>query len=105
MDKPFPRPIHRGRKPDPSRFDDLAAEVLAYLAVDQTRLAHFFDATGLTVATLRAAAAAPDFLAHLLDYLTSDESRLRQFAAEKGYDPAEIEGMRLSLAPPFEDHA
>ena len=56
--------------------------------------------TGLSVGTLRQAAAAPGFTASLLDYIAADERCLVAFAAESGRDPAELERMRHALAEP-----
>ncbi|MCA0406837.1 MAG: DUF3572 domain-containing protein [Proteobacteria bacterium] len=68
----------------------LAIEALVYLAQDEARLSRFMALTGLEAQDLRAAAAAPGFLAHVLDYVGQDESLLIAFAAEKHMVPEAI---------------
>lgn len=103
MKKPLSPSIHSGTMPAAEVIDRLTADALVYLAADKGRLARFFDITGLGIETLRQAADTPGFTAHLIDYLASDESRLAAFAVEKGYDPAQVEAIRLSLSPPIDD--
>ena len=83
--------------------DDLAAEALTFLAADPERLGGFFAVTGITVDTVRQAAAAPDFAVHLLDYLAADEQRFLAFASSVGRNPAAIEAIRAALAPSRDD--
>ena len=92
--------IHKKRRYDSEMLDALAAEALTFLAGDPERLRRFLDITGLSVGTLRQAAAAPGFTASLLDYIAADERCLVAFAAESGRDPAELERMRHALAEP-----
>ena len=86
---------------DQTAAEALAVEILAFLASDESRLAGFFDATGLTPHTLRAAASAPGFFSGVLDHLVSDESLLLAFAAHHGTDPAKILQARNRLAGPI----
>lgn len=90
------------RKPSNDLVDRLPIEVLTFLAVDPARLNRFFDTTGLNVQTLRQTAGSPGFGSSLLDYLGSDESLLRDFAQQHGYDPAEVNTVRMILAGPQE---
>ena len=100
MPREIPPSIHRKRPYDSEALDALAGEALGFLAADPERLRRFLDITGLSVATLRQAAAAPGFAASLLDYIAADERCLMAFAAESGRSPAELERMRLALAEP-----
>ena len=90
------------RKPSNDLIGRLPIEVLTFLAVDPVRLDRFFDTTGLNVQTLRESAGSPGFGSSLLDYLGSDEGLLCDFAREHGYDPAEVDMVRVILAGPRE---
>ena len=46
--------------------------------------------TGIGPAEIRAAAREPGFLVGVLDYLAGDDRLLTAFAAECGFDPADI---------------
>lgn len=80
--------------------DRLVADTLVFLGEDAERLDRFLATSGLAVADLRRAARSPAFAESLLDYLCGDERLLVAFADEKGYDPAAVERVRQSLAPP-----
>ena len=99
MKTPLPPPIVRPRRVDQDERDQLCADILAFLAEEPSRLERFFDLTGLSVATLRRAAATEGFAAQLVDYVTADGDRLRAFAAAKGTDPGTVEAIRLGLLP------
>ena len=103
MAKP-PSPYGAGskRKPSSDFIDRLPVEVLTYLAADPTRLGRFFNITGLDVPALRQSVGTPSFDSSLLDYLGSDESLLRDFAQQHGYDPADVDWVRMILAGPQE---
>jgi len=81
----------------------LAIQGLAFLASDMGRLEPFLSLTGLAPARLRAAAAAPGFLAGVLDHIAASQGLLLEFAADSGLDPAEIDRARLALAGPPPD--
>lgn len=83
--------------------DQMAVQVLGFLAQDPDRLGRFFDLTGLTLQSLRKAAGTPGFDSSLLDYLGSDEMLLRTFAEEHGYDPETVDAVRMMLAEPPSD--
>jgi hypothetical protein len=84
-------------------IDQMAIQVLGFLAGDPERLGRFFDITGLTVQTLRKAAGTAGFESSLLEYLGSDEALLRAFAEDYGYDPATVDAARMTLAGPPAD--
>ncbi len=104
MKKALP-PARAGRRRaiNQDELDQLSADALTYLAEEPSRLARFFDLTGLSVDTLRQASASQHFVDQLVDYITSDAGRLAGFASAKGYDPADIEAVRLALHPPAYD--
>ncbi len=91
---------NRAHRPSREEVHDLVASVLAFLATDAERFDRFLAVTGLTVTNLRAASAASGFAESLVDYLCSDERLLLAYAGESGREPATIEAVRLSLAPP-----
>lgn len=79
--------------------ETLAISALSWIAADPTTLDRFLGLSGLSPQTLRAAAAAPGFLAGVLDFLAADEHLLVVFAAESGCDPAEVGRARQALGP------
>lgn len=82
--------------------ETIAIEVLAFLAKEPARFERFLTLSGVGLDNLRAAAAAPEFLAAVLDHLSSDESLLLAFAAQAGQNPEEIGKAREILSPPSE---
>lgn len=78
----------------------IAVEGLGFLAGDDERLERFLALSGLTPATLRAAAAAPGFLAAVLDHIAGDEMLLLRFAAAAACDPRHIASAREILRGP-----
>ncbi len=98
MKRPLPPPV-RPRSATGDELDQLCADALAYLAEEPSRLERFFDLTGLSVDTLRQAAATDAFAAQVVDYMTADGDRLHAFAAAKGYEVAMLEAIRLGLLP------
>jgi hypothetical protein len=88
------RPENRARE----AAEALAIQALNFLATEPARLSRFLDTTGLDPASIRAAAADSGFLAGVLAYLGEDEALLKQFAAEAGVTPAEVDRARRLLA-------
>jgi hypothetical protein len=91
-----------GVKTSLSRKDgeDLGVAGLGFLAGDSERLTRFLGLSGLGPDNLRAAAAAPGFLAAVLDYLLSDEPLLLAFAAEQGIGPERVASARRAMDGP-----
>lgn len=79
--------------------ETLAIDALSFLAAEEGLLARFAAVTGHTLASIRAEASSPDFLAGILDFLMSDESLLLVFASHKGVTPPEIAAARQALSP------
>ena len=75
----------------------IAIDALNFLAGDSTRLTRFLDLSGLSPASIRAAARDPGFLAGILDYINGDESLLMAFAADASVDPPVVEKARAAL--------
>jgi hypothetical protein len=86
---------HIGRE-DAEQF---GIEALSFLAADEARFVQFLGATGTDLASIRAEAGSPQFLAGVLDFLLNDESLLLVFAAHSGIDPATVAAARTELAP------
>ena len=100
---PFPNGTARRRVLEREDLDQLSADILTYLAEEPSRLSRFFDLTGLDVDTLRRASASETFVGQLVDYITSDARRLEGFASAKGYDPTQVDAIRVALQPPVFD--
>ncbi len=81
---------------DAERAETIAAEGLAFLAEDPSRLVRFMRDTGIGPDELRAAAGSRDTAIAVLEHLLSDESMLLVFTSEKGLQP-EIAARALQL--------
>ncbi len=101
--RPTVSPFIRTKSRIPDR-EALVIEILTFLGEDSKRMDRFLTLSGLGMGDLRAVAATPAFAESLLDHLCSDEPLLVAFAETQAYDPASIERVRQSLAPPpFEE--
>ena len=89
-----------GRKTLPTMRDAeaLAMQALVFMTEDETRLARFFNDSGMTPAALSAAADQPETLVAVLDHLLADESLLLMFAANTSHQPSDIGLTRAILA-------
>jgi hypothetical protein len=76
----------------------LAIQALNYLATEPERLSRFMALSGLDPASIRAAAGESGFLAGVLSHIGEDETLLKEFAAEAGATPAEVDRARRLLA-------
>jgi hypothetical protein len=90
------RPAGKGQ-PGHDDARTIAIEGLEFLAADTERLERFLALSGLSPATLRAAAAAPGFLPAVLDHIAGEESLLLAFSAAAGRDPRDIARAREIL--------
>jgi hypothetical protein len=97
--KPAPRAGTGLNRDDAER---MAIQALGFLAADEERLERFLALSGLDPGGLRAAAAAPGFLAGVLDHVCADEPALLAFAAEARLAPEAVARARalLSGEPP-----
>jgi hypothetical protein len=68
----------------------LAIQALTFIAADGERLGRFLAATGIGPAEIRGAAREPGFMLGVVEFLGGDEALLTAFAAEHGFDPADI---------------
>jgi hypothetical protein len=90
-----------GRTLDRERAEELAVAALTFLGSDGERLARFLALSGLTPASLRAAAREPGFLSAVLDHLAGDERLTIAFAEAEGCDPGMIAAARDRLSQPI----
>ena len=97
-DLPARRPP--GIYPRVDEAEAIAIEALSFMATDAQRMLRFLDACGLTPHTLRAAAAAPGFLAAVLEHFAADPALVETYAANAGRDPAEVARAREVLEGP-----
>jgi hypothetical protein len=87
----------RRKGPSPADAEALALAAFSFIAAEPERLGTFLEFTGLTPATVRAAASSPGFLPAVLDHLLGNEALLLDFAAEHGADPAAIYAARAVM--------
>jgi hypothetical protein len=79
--------------------ESVALKAFSFLAGDDEHLHRFLDSTGLRPETIRAAAAAPGFLAAVLDHVAADEMLLIELAKTLDTKPERITEARSTLAP------
>jgi hypothetical protein len=79
-----------GSSTDSGEAQEIAVAALTWLAQDAERLEGFLAVSGLGPQNLRAAAAAPGFLAAILDYFAANEPLLIAFAAQINRAPEDI---------------
>jgi hypothetical protein len=77
--------------------EGIAVDALTFIASDAARLARFLDLSGLTPASIRAAARDVGFLLGVLDYVDADETLLKAFADASGISPSIVAKARLAL--------
>ena len=78
----------------------MAIQALNFLATEPERLSVFLAHSGIEPASIRAAAAESGFLAGVLAHLGENEALLKEFAAQAGVTPAEVDRARRLLAGP-----
>jgi hypothetical protein len=75
----------------------IAVDALSFLAADAARLRRFLDLSGLSPASIRAAAREAGFLLGVLDYIDADERLLKMFAEATGINPSIVAKARVAL--------
>lgn len=93
------------RRSDHSRAgaEQMAADVLAFLAGDEDRLQRFAALAGIDLAQIRDLARQPEFLTAIMDHLMGDEALLLAFAAHAGVKPeAVVRAAHVLGAGPWE---
>ncbi|GJE54403.1 MULTISPECIES: DUF3572 domain-containing protein [Methylobacterium] len=84
--------------------ENLALEVLAWLAGDEERLFPFLQLSGLNPDTVRESARDPAFLGAVLDHVMGDEPMLLACARALDVKPERIAAAWRRLQPPEFDH-
>jgi hypothetical protein len=82
--------------------DNLAVQLLVFLANDPGRFAQFLSETGLGPGDFKSRLQDPAFQAMVLDHLLQDESLIIEFTASRGLKPGAILAARRKL-PGFHD--
>ncbi len=103
IDRPSDKPS--GPKALRDAAQDVAVAALSFIAADGERLVTFLGETGLTPASLRAAAGKPDFNAGVLSFLIAHEDMLVAFSAQHGFDPKHVVSALAILEPPADPDA
>ena len=75
----------------------VAVQALGFIAGDPERLGAFLAETGIGPASLRAAAADPQFLVSLLDFVLRDDATVKAFAKQSELHPTNIAAAREVL--------
>ena len=75
----------------------IAVDALTFLAAYAARLGRFFDLSGLSPVSIRAAAREAGFLIGVLDYVDADEGLLKLFADTTGIHPSVVAKARAAL--------
>jgi len=78
----------------------VAVQALSFIAGDPERLGRFLSETGIGPATLRTAAADPQFLISVLDFVLRDDATVKAFAAASELHPTNIAAARQALGDP-----
>ena len=87
-------------RPDP---DALCADILGWIAGDETLMRRFLDLSGLTVDNLRAASLEPGFQAGVLGFLMSHEPTLMAYCDARGVAPEHVAACWHRLEHPSYD--
>lgn len=80
------------RRSDQSKggAEQMAAEVLAFLAGEEDRLQRFAALAGIDLGQIRDLAGQPEFLTAIMEHLMGDEPLLLAFAAHAGVRPEAV---------------
>lgn len=70
--------------------ETIAITALGFIAADPELMPRFLALTGIEVRNIRAAAAAPGFLAGVMQFIMAHEPTLMKFSEQCGYSPEEI---------------
>ena len=83
--------------------DALCADILGWIASDETLMRRFLDLSGLTVDNLRAASFEPGFRAGVLGFLMSHEPTLMAYCGAHGVAPEHVAACWHRLENPFHE--
>ena len=78
--------------------ESMAIQALSFIAEESERLGRFLALSGIDPASIRSAAADPNFLVGVLDYVVGDETLVVEFAKTHGFAPEALIAARAALA-------
>lgn len=81
--------------------ENLAIQVLGWLANDPDQLGHFLNASGATVDDLRLRAQEPEFLGFVLDFMMLDDANILEFCRSSNQPTDAIERAKYVLSGDF----
>jgi hypothetical protein len=78
----------------------VAVQALSFIAGDPELLGRFLSETGIGPATLRTAAADPQFLRSVLDFVMRDDTTVKAFSKASELHPANVAAAHQALGDP-----
>ena len=95
---------NRSKSHNQLETETLSADILGWIAADETQMSRFLALYGLTADTLQQAAAEPGFHAGVLGFLMSHEPTLIAYCTDRDYSPERVAEIwqLLEAQTPFE---
>lgn len=84
--------------PGRSEAEELAVQMLVWIAGQEEMMGRFLAMSGLTATGLRAASTDPGFLSGLMDFIMAHEPTLMAFATESGHAPEYLAACHQALS-------
>ena len=78
----------------------VAVQALSFIAGDPELLGRFLSETGIGPATLRTAAADPQFLRSVLDFVMRDDTTVKAFSKASELHPTKVAAAHQALGDP-----
>ena len=78
----------------------VAVQALSFIAGDPELLGRFLSETGIGPATLRTAAADPQFLRSVLDFVMRDDTTVKAFSKASELHPTNVAAAHQALGDP-----
>lgn len=96
--------LNRNKTENKIETESLCADILGWVAADETLMARFLALSGLTVDTLRQAAQEPGFYSGILGFLMGHEPTLIAYCDARDIAPERVVEVwqRLEQATPYE---
>ena len=86
---------------DPREVAEIVAvQALSFIAGDPELLGRFLSETGIGPATLRTAAADPQFLRSVLDFVMRDDTTVKAFSKASELHPTNVAAAHQALGDP-----
>ena len=90
------KPVHNPREV----AEIVAVQALSFIAGDPELLGRFLSETGIGPATLRTAAADPQFLRSVLDFVMRDDTTVKAFSKASELHPTNVAAAHQALGDP-----